>query len=245
MKYFPNEADLNETEQHVTTFRQLLARVSGIRDAFAGRSDHAGAADDALVLLGEWRDLLRTIGLADLGGLVCEAETLDEGKTPEAAALAGVSRLLLAVGPGFMQDILATIIAADLGLMSFGDPPLLAANIPRRGRPARPALLAGLKAQAVRHAHYLAGLSGGNWKTELYRLRIVSDSALKAWNRELSQSEREDCRRVGERVRRGLPLSPADEAIKAQATRYDAAKLQAWLAALLTGEGGQFQPPRN
>jgi hypothetical protein len=235
MKYFPNEADLNETEQHVTTFRQLLARVSGFRDALAGRNDHAGAADDALVLLGEWRDLLRTIGLADLGGLVCGAEALDGGGGPEAAAtLVAMSRLLLAFGPGFMPAAASAALAADLGLMSVGDPHLIAAGIPRAGRASRPGLLQFLKAQAIRFAHYRAGLTGTSWKAEFRRLRPgLGETTLKEWSRSISPAEREDYRRVGDLVRRESTLAAEDEAIKAQATRYDETALGKGLADLL------------
>lgn len=211
-------------------------RLQAFAAAHAGTNDLAGPADDALEILGAWRDLATAIGLPALGETVCVYEIQDE--TSETAgqpgALRAGSRLIMTAGPGFMPASLSAMLAADLGLMSVGDPSLLAAGIPHGGRAKQAALLALLKVQAVKFAHYRAGVARTKWKTEFRRLRpAMGETTLHEWNREVSPAEREACRRVGGLVRQGVALTTEDEAVKAQALRYDEAALRDGLAALL------------
>jgi hypothetical protein len=165
---------MSDDEQHVEAFRRHLVRVRAFRNRLAGSNDLATAAEGALVLLGEERDLRLASGLSDLGMLVFEAEGLDRRSGPgwtEAAAdgaqaLAAASRIIQAIGPAFMSADVSALIAADLALMSVGDPSLLAAEIPRGGRAERPIFLALMKAQATRFSHFHAGRLGTSWKTE-------------------------------------------------------------------------------
>jgi hypothetical protein len=113
----------DDDDRHVETFRRLLARARIFRDRLAGRNDLAGAAEGALVLIGELRDLLLASGLSDLGMLVVEGEGLDrrsgwtEAAVDGAHALAAASRLIMAIGPAFMPADVSALIAADLALM--------------------------------------------------------------------------------------------------------------------------------
>jgi hypothetical protein len=231
-------SDSSDDEQHVEAFRQLLKRRRVFREGLASRNDLDAAAEDALVQLGELRDLMLASELDVLGKTVFAAEGQDERPGSERAKnnardLAATSRVLMAIGPAFLPASNSATVSGDLALMSLGDPSLLAAGIPCEGRAERPSLLDFGKAQATRLAYFEAGRRDASWKTEFRRLRAASDSTLKAWASSLAPAERETYRRVGRLVGEGKPLTPADEGIRLQATRYPERTVRDGLAALL------------
>ena len=85
---------------------------------------------------------------------------------------------------------------------------------------------AAIKPQTVRFAHLMAGRNASNWRSEHARIcPKLSVDQQNVWSRLLDRAERDDCRRVGNLIRKDAPLSPEDKAIAAEAMRHDAAEL--------------------
>jgi hypothetical protein len=233
-------------DERVTAFRRLLAQSDEWRASCETRNDEQAISEDAAVIVGGIRDMIMGARLDEVIHHRFKTEAketfVDQEWSKDAAAdrrsLMGVARVLHDLGGAMLPAPYAAIVAGDCMLRAQGDPSIMGSHIPAPNRRVqRPAALDHVKAQIARLAHYNAGWKHTNWAVEHALIYPgIGDDARREWHRALSAQERGDCRRVGERVRAGAPLTPDDVAIKDQATQYDAEELCRRLKLLLVAD---------
>jgi hypothetical protein len=225
-------------DPRVTAFRRWLSDADRWGARRTERNDPKAVWDEAGALLGRLQDLTFATPLLGLTRyrMAMEWETTQVNpEWPEAAAeqrrtLMALKRAVADLGPAFLGPG-STLVAGDLVMRAAGSPSLIDAEIPRTNKYGHnPALMDAAKPQSIRLAHYNAGLERSDWRTEHAKIYPgISDSTRDDWNALVSNPERQDCRRVGALVRRKVPMTPEDEAIQAQALRYEAKALREWI----------------
>ena len=146
---------------------------------------------------------------------------LSEKATDDRRMLCAFGLLMDVFGKAIFPGFFSNMLAADFYSRAVGDPPFIGGDIPTsKGYGKRPVMIADLKKQTIRVAHYNAGLSGMSWEAEhVHVFPGLGEGTRRGWNRLVSDEERRAYRRVGARVRAGVALTDADEKIKAEATR--------------------------
>ena len=222
-------------DELVTAFRRIVA---GAR-TWKTLNDVDVINAEAAAIVGDLRDLLISAGLADTLHHRFRVEALSEEANPDwpkeaveaRRMLLGAVRVLMEFGPALMPGASSMAFVADWYAQANSDPPLIGSRIPASNRrSSRPLLGDQLKAQTVRLSHYNAGLKGTN--SEMALIYGAGDGTLREWNRLISDVERQAYRRVGALKRSGSPLTPDDDRITAQATRYTTDELRAWFKEL-------------
>jgi hypothetical protein len=234
----PGDGLVPVDDARVTAFRRWLYAADRWRSTQTERDDQEAAYDEAGALIERFRDLVIATPFPDLAGhrMATEWETtVVNPEWPESAA--NERRMLLALSRSFLDfwpaasGRIAMLLAGDFTARAEGSPPIIGATIPPTNRHGfNPWLMDVAKAQTIRLAHYSAGLEGSNWRAEHFKIYPpLSDDTRKVWNALVSASERRDCWRVGELVRRKTPLTLEDAVIQLQATRSEAAILREWV----------------
>jgi hypothetical protein len=228
-------------DKFVTAFRRLLGRFRAWNSNRDSRNDAQLVNDEAAGIVGDLRDLVISAGLAVAPHHRFGVEGLSEDAKPDWSKeavearrlLLAAARVLMEFGPAIMPGASSMALVADWYAMANGDPSLIGSRIPSSNRrSSRPLMGDMLKAQIVRLSYYNAGLKGTDWETEMGLIYSAGSGTLRQWKLLIGPDERKDCRRVGALKRAGSPLTPDDDRIAAQATRYPPDELRAWLKSL-------------
>jgi hypothetical protein len=224
-------------DPRVTAFRRWLRAADEWCSTRAERNDQEAAYDEAGVLIAGFQNVVLDSPFPYLmhERIVTEWETAvinpewSERAAKDRRVLLGWARIMHDFGQALgIGNSDARALSADFLMRADGVKSLVGAEIPptsRRGF--NPVIMDFMKSQTIRLAHYNDGLEGSPWLVEHAKIYPgLSEDTRKGWNSLVPASERANCRRVGDLVRRKETLTPEDAKVQSQATRFEAVALR-------------------